>query len=87
MKYLRIGMNKHKDYFGFSDFSTTPPATTKFIVHQTGEPSAMETNLAAIRATAPLEEPKRENYPNAFAFLKAQIKWKIVQTQGQGTSQ
>lgn len=38
-----------------------------------------QTNLQLLVQSAPIEEPKRADYPTEFAFIKARMKWKIAQ--------
>ena len=42
-------------------------------------------NLKALIDSAPSEEPRPEQYPNKFQFMRAQLRWKMAQKAGVGT--
>lgn len=73
MKYLRDGLARYKDYLGFggmeglaTSFTIMPPNA-----------SVYQINRAAALNSAPDSEPKKHQYPNLGAWLKAYTKWKL----------
>lgn len=80
MRYLRKGLHAYDNYLGFGnndDFEVVP-TTTAFTV-LSSQSSVQDINRAVLINTAPLEEPKRTQYPNNFAYLKAYSSWKLAQ--------
>lgn len=84
MKYLRKGLHTYDNYLGFgndddfdSNSAITPKTTTAFTILSSTS-SVQDINRAVIVNNAPTEEPKRTQYPNAIAYLKAYAAWKMV---------
>lgn len=80
MKYLRQGIKRYDDYLGFGDIGLSTGGTTLFTVMPPNS-SVESINKAALLATAPTEEPKKNQYPTHFAWLKAYTKWKLATAQ------
>lgn len=78
MAYLRSGLRKYDDYLGFgTDDITTGPTSFTIMPART---SIQEINTNVLLNTAPIDEPKKSQYPNNFAWLKAYSKWKLAQS-------
>lgn len=77
MRYLRAGLKKFDDYCGFGDWDIAGKPT-EFTIVPPGS-STYDTNMVAIRMTAPATEPKISQYPTRFEWLKAYTKWKVSQ--------
>lgn len=71
MKYLRKGLAAYDDYLGFSDIPTS------FTVMPPSGASTYQINKSALINTAPETEPKKHQYPNTSAWLKAYTRWKL----------
>jgi hypothetical protein len=85
MRYLRKGLHSYDNYLGFGnndDFEVVP-TTTSFTV-LSSQSSVQDINRAVLINTAPIEEPKRTQYPNNFAYLKAYSSWKLAQLNRKG---
>lgn len=78
MKYLRSGLRKYDDYLGFGDVSIGSSGGTPFTVMSPAS-GVHAINRAALISTAPEEEPRKHQYPNTLAWLKAYTKWKLAQ--------
>lgn len=78
MKVLRDGLKKYDDYLGFGDIDLAGRTTSFTILGSSN--SAEEANIQALIQSAPTNEPKPEQYPTRFAYLKAKSKWMVAQT-------
>lgn len=70
---LREGLDSIRGFFSIG--------STTFTLLDTNSPTpdAIESaNLANLIASAPVNEPKRMDYPSDFAFLKAKMKWNLA---------
>lgn len=74
MKLLRGGLKKQADYLGFGDTELHGRTATQFTILN-GDASAEDANKIAAMASAPSSEPKPNDYPNKFAFMKAKANW------------
>lgn len=77
MAHLRSGLRKYDDYCGFGDLDIAGRGTL-FTVMNTEDTSVYDTNIAAIKLTAPVSEPKKHQYKTHFEWLKAWTKWKVA---------
>lgn len=76
MKLLRNGLQKHKDYTGFGDVDLAGKTTTFKLLDPNA--SAEEANMIAAIQSAPVTEPKRENYPTLGSYMKAKLNWDMA---------
>jgi hypothetical protein len=74
MKLLRGGLKKQRDYLGFGDVELHGKQATQFTILSPNS-SAEDANKIAAMASAPSQEPKPNDYPNKFAFMKAKANW------------
>lgn len=79
MAYLRGGIKAYDNYLGFGT-DDTPTRGTSFTI-MSSDSSVQDINRAALIATAPTEEPKKNQYPTYFAWLKAYTRWKLATQQ------
>lgn len=82
MRYLRKGLHNYDNYLGFgtdsdSNSGITPSTSTSFTILSQSS-TVQDINRAVVINTAPSEEPKRHQYPNNFAYLKAYSSWKLA---------
>lgn len=77
MRLLRDGHTKHKNFTGFGDFDLAGK-TTSFKLLRSSD-TVEDANVLAIIQAAPDSEPKRENYPTTFAYMKAKANWDLAQ--------
>lgn len=75
MKLLREGLRKNENYTGFGDMDLDGTTTTFKLLPANA--TAEEANTFAAIQSAPKTEPKRHQYPTAFAFLKAKMNWDL----------
>lgn len=73
------GIELHKNFLGLGDlsYSFNGDSPTYRILQE--DDSIQTANIEAIIQSAPREEPREENYPTRFAFLKAKMNWKLAQ--------
>lgn len=76
MAYIRGGLRAYDDYLGFGISDAPATRGTSFTI-MSSDSSVQDINRAALVATAPLEEPKKHQYPTHIAWLKAYTRWKI----------
>lgn len=70
---LRTAISKKKNFLGLGDMDLR--STYQII----DDPKDVETaNFKAMIDSAPLEEPKREQYPTQFAYMKAKLRWDLA---------
>jgi hypothetical protein len=72
-KLLRHAKERLVNYLGFGDVDIR--STYTILEESTDIESA---NLRAMIDSAPLKEPKLEEYPNRFKFLQAKLKWDMA---------
>lgn len=82
MKLLRGGLEKREAYTGFGDIDLAGK-TTQFRL-MGSETSAEDANLIAAIQSAPLTEPKKENYPTLGAFIRAKLNFDAARRLGGG---
>ena len=82
LKLLRIAENKHRDYLGLGDLSI---ATTNYQILSEND-DVMASNLKLMIDLAPVEEPKKEDYPDKVAFLRARSRWIMAKNSGKFSS-
>lgn len=80
MKMLRSGLKKYDDYLGFGEFDLDGAKTSFTILPVGASNSAEKSNLQALALTAPESEPRLNQYPSRFAWLKAHTKWSIARS-------
>ena len=73
-KLLRKAQERQRNFLGFGDIDLR--STYTLLDDTTNAESA---NLKAMIDSAPLEEPKPEQYPNRFKFIQAKMKWDMAQ--------
>lgn len=78
MNYLRSGLKKYDDYLGFGESDIVTGATSFTVMPS--RTTIQDINTTALLNTAPVDEPKKSQYPNHFAWLKAYSRWKLAQT-------
>lgn len=78
MKLLRNGQKKHSDYLGFGDLDLQGRTATVFTLLDS-DSSAEDANKLAAISSAPVDEPKPNQYPNKFAYLRAKSNWDMAQ--------
>lgn len=77
MVLLRNGLQKHKDFAGFGDYDLAGRKTSFTLLTESA--TVEDANVMAIIQAAPQSEPKRENYPTPFAYMKARANWDLAQ--------
>lgn len=70
-KMLRHAKEKHKNFLGLGDIDIVK--TTYQILNSTD--SVEDANIRAMMQSAPMEEPKRENYGTKFEYMKAKYRY------------
>jgi len=73
---LRKGLEKNKDFLGLSLLGSYT------LLESQAEQDVEAANMLAIINAAPLEEPKRENYPSSFKYLQAKLRWDAAKKAG-----
>jgi hypothetical protein len=81
-KVLRAAHEKQKNFLGLGDFDVGTRGTYALLTEDTSVESA---NMRALIDSAPLEEPRQEQYPTKFKFLQAKLKWDMAKKYGTGT--
>jgi hypothetical protein len=76
-KALRAALAKHKNFLALGEYDIKGGYT---IVSESD--TAETANMQALIASAPAEEPRREQYETAFKFLQAQMRWKMAKRYG-----
>ncbi len=77
-KILRHALERQKNYLGLGDMDIG--RSTYEIL--TSEGNVEDANLRAMIQSAPEHEPKREEYPSKFAFMKAKFRWDMSKKYG-----
>ncbi len=77
---LRHAQGKKKNFLGLGDMDIR---STYSLVD---DPKDVESaNMKALIDSAPLEEPKLEQYPTKFAYMKAKLRWDMARKFGNST--
>ena len=71
---LKEGRDRQNNFLGI-DFSVSLSAANPGFRILQPDDSVEDAALQLILDTAPLSEPRRSDYPTAFAFLRAKLKW------------
>ena len=79
-KALRYALEKKKNFLGIGDYDL------KNAYALLDDPSNVEAaNMRALIDSAPTEEPRIEQYPSKFAFMKAKMRWDMSRKFGPST--
>jgi hypothetical protein len=79
MEMLRSGKDKNKNFLGLGDWDL---ASSSLAYRILSDDDTVETaNFSAMLMGAPTSEPSILEYPTRFAWLKAKVKWDMVQNQ------
>lgn len=78
MEILRSGRDKNKNFLGLGDWDLASSSISYRILSESD--SVESANFEAICMSAPTSEPKLTEYPSRFAWLKAKVKWDMVQS-------
>lgn len=70
---LRKAQEKHKNFLGLGDYDLE----TNYTLLNDSDTTELA-NMKALIAAAPVEEPRREQYPTKFQFLKAKLRWDMA---------
>ena len=76
-KLLRRAAERQKNYLGFGDIDLR----STYSMLEDGA-SAESANMKAMIDSAPLEEPKPEQYPTKFKYIQAKLKWDMAKKYG-----
>ena len=74
MKYLRKGLEMHKNYLDTGDVDLATKSLTSYRI-LSPETSAEDANIQNMIDNAPEHEPQKKNYPDLISFLKAKSRW------------
>ena len=74
-KTLRFALEKQKNYLGLGDMDISK---STFTILRAGD-SVESANIQAAVDSAPLEVPRREQYPTNFAYMKAKFRYEMAQ--------
>lgn len=74
-KILRHALERQKNFLGLGDLDLSKSSYTLLSADTTTEAA----NLRAVIDAAPDHLPKREEYPTAFAYMKAKLRWDMAQ--------
>lgn len=77
MEILRSGRDKNKNFLGLGDWDLSSSSIAYKILSD--DDSVESANFAAILMSAPTTEPRLTDYPSRFLWLKAKVKWDMVQ--------
>jgi hypothetical protein len=75
---IRGAFKKQENYLGFDDVDISE--VSYHIL--SGMDTAEAGNLKAIIDSAPIEEPRKEQYPDRLSYIRAQMRWKVAQSTG-----
>jgi hypothetical protein len=78
-RVLRSAQAKQKNFLGLGDLD----AKTSYTI-LTDTDTAEAANMRALIDSAPDEEPRIEQYPTKFAYLKAKLRWDMAKKYGNG---
>lgn len=84
MEMLRSGKDKNKNFLGLGDWDLASSSLAYRIL--TDDDTVESANFSAMLMGAPTSEPSILEYPTRFAWLKAKVKWDMVQNQMKSTS-
>ena len=77
-KVLRQAVEKQRNFLGIGEIDFSP---TKYTLLDDNV-DAETANMMALMNSAPTEEPKREQYPTQFAYMKAKMRWDMNRKYG-----
>ena len=77
-KLLRHAEEKHKNFLGFSDRDLV---SNYSILSESSDVESA--NLKALIDSAPLEQPRREQYASQFQFIRAKLRWDMARKAGE----
>jgi hypothetical protein len=77
MELLRAGRDRNKNFLGLGDWDLSSSSISYRIISE--EDSVETANFSAILMSAPTTEPRLQEYPSRFAWLKAKVKWDMAQ--------
>lgn len=78
---LRNAIKRQKNFLGLGNYDAS--STFTILDDPTDTESA---NMAALIAAAPTEEPRPEQYPSKFEYMKAKMRWDMSQRYGSSDS-
>jgi hypothetical protein len=78
MQILRNGKEKQSNFLGLGDWDASS-SSLKYILLQS-EDSVEKANIQLLINSAPLTEPRIQEYPSRFDWLKAHTKWRLSQS-------
>lgn len=73
-RVLRIAMEKQKNFLGLGDID----AKSGFSILETTD-TVESANFKAMIDSAPEEEPRIEQYPTRFTYMKAKVRWEMAE--------
>jgi len=76
MTTLKTGISNHNDFLGFDNVNSSN--SLGYTLLETDN-VRQEAALLSMVASAPTQEPKREDYPSKFAFIRAKLAYKEAQ--------
>lgn len=79
-KLLRASKERKDNFLGLGDLDLS---TTTYRILQADE-SAEAAQIKAVIDSAPLEEPRQEQYPSKFQYIRAKSRWDQAQKYGRG---
>jgi hypothetical protein len=74
------GIELHSNFLGLGDIDLARGSTTYRCL--TEEDTVQTANIEAIIQSAPKEEPREQDYPTRFAFLKAKMNYNLARNRG-----
>lgn len=75
---LREGLDRRDNYLGLGDDLNLSASNPGYRILD-ADTNIQDATLQLLVDTAPAEEPKKQNYPTLFAYLKAKLKWDTAQ--------
>lgn len=89
LRTLRLSRDRIKNYFttGDVDLKTTFTLLDDIISTGADAPSTELANLAVSVNAAPTEKPVPENYPTRIAYMRAKMRWDLVQRMKKSTGE
>jgi len=76
MAFLRGGLKKQTNYLGLGDIDLDSEVTYRILSPDT---SIEDANKQTLIDSAPKEEPRENQYPTKFAYLKAKMRYSLAQ--------
>jgi hypothetical protein len=84
MQILRSGADKNKNFLGLGDWDISQSSISYLIV---SEDSVEKANFDLLVSTAPTTEPRLQDYPTRFEWLKAKARYSLSQSTASQSSQ